>query len=203
MASCLPQGIDPKCHFNGPWPSLFRVVELFPCLFMEITDSLFSLDIMEVRIQFKVWYHLVFLRECLLEGFVYKSSIVCMVITYLDLACPILSLKCFLCFYRFFLWQSSLQVHVGHITVVIQEYLCREVTMISGISLGLDNKYWSARLRPINWYAFSRGGSLPYRSSVLHGLCLPWVLFHGEIEAPSTLGWIHLEELPWEYTQGC
>ena len=53
------------------------------------------------------------------------------------------SLKRLLCPYLLFWLQSSLQVHVGQITVVIQEGCCRAVTLLVGISLRLGYEAWS------------------------------------------------------------
>ena len=72
--------------------------------------------------------------------------------------------------------------------------------MLGELALELGNTSWSDRLHLINWYVFSRGGSLLNTALVVCRLCLIWALFHGSMEAPSTLGWIHLEDITWEYT---
>ena len=198
--SCLLQFIGPKLQFYGSWSSCFRVVELLPWSLLDIPDSFFYLAILEVSIHSTVGNFLVFLIYWLLEGVVCKSSIVSMVRFDFYPVRPGVSLKHFLCFYRFFWWQSSLQVHGGNITVVIQDDCCRAVTLLGWISLDLGYELFSAGLHLVNWYAFSRGRGLPDRASGVCGLGAPWTLSHGEIEAPSTLGQLHLEEVPWEYT---
>ena len=73
-----------------------------------------------------------------------------MVMPNLDLVHPGLIIKLFLCFYFFFWLQSSLQVHVCQITVVIQEYCCRAETLIGGLVFDLGDKFWSDVLHLIN-----------------------------------------------------
>ena len=83
---------------------------------------------------------------------------------------------------------------------MIQEDCSRTVLLLGGFAFELGDKSRSARLHMINWYALSRGRSLPDRALFVFRLGAPWEIFRGAIEAPITLGWIHLEELPCEYT---
>ena len=68
-------------------------------------------------------------------------------------------------------------------------------TFLGGFALELSDKYRIARLHMINLYALSWVRSHPDGSLVVCGLGVPWEIFHGAIEAPSTLGWLHLEDI--------
>ena len=71
------------------------MVELLTCLLLEITDSFFRLDVLEVSINSTLRYHLAFLSDCLLEGVVYKAAIVCIVMFGFNPVCPGVSIKAF------------------------------------------------------------------------------------------------------------
>ena len=101
------------------------------CLLLDIPDSFFRLDVLEVRINSTVRYCLDFLSDCMLE------AIVCMVMFDFNPVRPGVSLKHLLWFYRIFWRQSLLQVHVGQITVVIQEDCFHAVTLLGGLALEL------------------------------------------------------------------
>ena len=89
-----------------------------------------------------------------------------------------------------------MQVHIGQITVVIQEDCCLAVTLLGVFDLDLGDKYRSDRLHMINWYSLYWCRRLTDGALVFRGLGAPWAIFHGAIEAPSSLGWLNLEEIP-------
>ena len=78
-----------------------------------------------------------FLFYCLLEGVLCEAAVFCMIMIDLHTVHTGVSLKRLLFLYLLFLQKSSLQVHVGQITIVIQEDCCRTVMLLGGIALEL------------------------------------------------------------------